>query len=190
MHGYNGVSNIHHRFRYSPTGERVSSLLYSIGRWAFRARRLVVIIWIAILALLGGGAVLFNQGTDNSFSIPGTESQEALDTLSRTFPQVSGTSAQLVIVAPKGDTVRAADIEQPVKDAVASLEKLDGVSGVTSPYSETVKNTISDDGSAAIVTVQLKGQMTTVPAETKTDLKTAGADLQKALPDGSQVAVG
>ncbi|GAA1443031.1 MMPL family transporter [Leifsonia poae] len=168
----------------------MSSILYSIGRWAFRARKLVLSLWIVLLVALGGGAVLFNQGTDNSFSIPGTESQEALDTLSRTFPQVSGTSAQLVIVAPKGDTVRDADIEQPVKDAVASLEKLDGVSGVTSPYSETVKNTISDDGSAAIVTVQLKGQMTTVPAETKTDLKTAGADLQKALPDGSQVAVG
>ena len=76
----------------------MSSLLYSIGRWAYRARKLVVIVWIGLLALLGGGALLFNQGTDNSFSIPGTESQEALDTLSRTFPQVSGTTAQIVVV--------------------------------------------------------------------------------------------
>jgi RND superfamily putative drug exporter len=168
----------------------VSSLLYSIGRWAFRARKLVLSLWIVLLVALGGGAALFNQGTDNTFSIPGTESQEALNTLSRTFPQVSGTSAQLVIVAPKGETVRQPEIEQQVKSSVTTLSALDGVSGVTSPYSDTVKGTISADGSAAIVTVQLKGQMTTVPAGTKADLRSAGADLQKALPSGSQVAVG
>ncbi|QIZ98453.1 MMPL family transporter [Leifsonia sp. PS1209] len=168
----------------------MSSILYSIGRWAFRARKLVVSLWIVLLVALGGGAVLFNQGTDNSFSIPGTESQEALDTLSRTFPQVSGTSAQLVVVAPKGESVTDASVKQPVDAAVTDLAKLDGVAGVTSPYSKQVKGSISDDGSAAIVTVQLKGQITTVPAETKTALQDAGADLQKQLPDGSQVAVG
>jgi RND superfamily putative drug exporter len=168
----------------------VSSILYSIGRWAFRARKLVVSLWIVLLVALGGGAVLFNQGTDNTFSIPGTESQEALDTLSRNFPQVSGTSAQLVIVAPKGDTVTEPSIQQPVENAVAGLKKLDGVSSVTSPYDDTVKGSISDDGSAAIVTVQLEGQTTTVPAETKTALTDAGAALQKQLPDGSQAAVG
>ncbi|HEV7185216.1 MAG TPA: MMPL family transporter [Leifsonia sp.] len=168
----------------------MSSLLYSIGRWAFRARKLVVSLWIVLLVVLGTGAVLFNQGTDNTFSIPGTESQDALDTLSRTFPQVSGTSAQLVIVAPKGESVTEPSIELPVKQTVADLTKLDGVSGVSSPYAETVKGGISADGSAAIVTVQLKGQQTTVPAETKTALKDAGTALGKRLPDGAQVAVG
>jgi len=168
----------------------VSSLLYSIGRWAFRARKLVVSLWLLVLVLLAGGAVAFNQGTDNTFSIPGTESQEALDTLSRTFPQVSGTSAQIVVVAPDGQTVDQAGIKNPVEDTVDHLAKVDGVSGATSPYSTTVKNLISDDRTAAIITVQLKGQQTTVTAETKTALQDAGADLQKELPHGSQVAVG
>ncbi|WP_349862968.1 efflux RND transporter permease subunit [Leifsonia sp. WHRI 6310E] len=168
----------------------MSSLLYSIGRWAFRARKLVVSLWLLVLVLLAGGAVAFNQGTDNTFSIPGTESQEALDTLSRTFPQVSGTSAQIVVVAPDGETVDQAGIKNPVEDTVDHLAKVDGVSGATSPYSTTVKNLISDDRTAAIITVQLKGQQTTVTAETKTALQDAGADLQKELPHGSQVAVG
>ena len=168
----------------------MSSLLYSIGRWAFRARKLVVSLWLLVLVLLAGGAVAFNQGTDNTFSIPGTESQEALDTLSRTFPQVSGTSAQIVVVAPDGQTVDQAGIKNPVEDTVDHLAKVDGVSGATSPYSTTVKNLISDDRTAAIITVQLKGQQTTVTAETKTALQDAGADLQKELPHGSQVAVG
>lgn len=168
----------------------MSSLLYSVGRWAYRARALVVIVWIGLLALLGGGALLFNQGTDNSFSIPGTESQEALDTLSRTFPQVSGTTAQIVVVAPDGQTVDDSDIKQPIEDTVDQLKDVDGVSGVSSPYSTQVKNLISDDRSAAIITVQLKGQMTTVTDATKTAVKDAGADLKEQLPGGSKSAVG
>ncbi|NUU07574.1 MMPL family transporter [Leifsonia sp. C5G2] len=168
----------------------MSSLLYSIGRWAYRARKLVVIVWIGLLALLGGGALLFNQGTDNSFSIPGTESQEALDTLSRTFPQISGTTAQIVVVAPEGQAVDSADVKQPVEDAVAAIKDIPGVSGTTSPYSNQVKDLISNDRSAAIVQVQLKGQTTTVSTETKDALKKAGADLEKQLPEGSKSAVG
>ncbi|MFP3464943.1 MMPL family transporter [Leifsonia sp. SIMBA_070] len=168
----------------------MSSLLYSVGRWAYRARRFVVIVWIALLAVLGGGALLFNQGTDNSFSIPGTESQEALDTLSRTFPQVSGTTAQVVVVAPDGQTVDDSDVKQPIEKAVTAIGDIAGVSGVSSPYSKQVKNLISDDRSAAIITVQLKGQMTTVTDATKTAVKDAGADLAKQLPEGSKSAVG
>nr|WP_193571208.1 efflux RND transporter permease subunit [Diaminobutyricibacter tongyongensis] len=165
-------------------------MLYSIGRWAYRSRKLVLSLWIVLLVALGGGALAFNQGTDNSFSIPGTESQQALDTLSRTFPQVSGTSAQVVVVAPHGSTVRAADITAPVADAVKSLGEIHGVAAVTSPYNERVKNTVSSDGSAAVITVQLTGQQSTVTAATKDAVKAAGADLQSALPAGSQVAVG
>ncbi|HEV7848443.1 MAG TPA: hypothetical protein VGO88_03850, partial [Mycetocola sp.] len=90
----------------------MSSLLYSLGRWAFHARGVVVGAWLLILALIGGGALLFNQGLDNAISIPGTESQAALDSLKTTFPQVSGASAQLAVVAPAGDTVS----EGAVKD--------------------------------------------------------------------------
>lgn len=168
----------------------MSSLLYSIGRWAYRSRKLVLSLWIVLLVALSGSALAFNQGTDNSFSIPGTESQQALDTLSRNFPQVSGTSAQVVVVAPGGSSVRAADISAPVSAAVKSLGGIHGVAGVTSPYSELVKNTISSDGSAAVITVQLTGEQSTVSATTKDAIKAAGADLRSALPPGSQVAVG
>lgn len=168
----------------------MSSLLYSIGRWAFRARKLVLSLWLLLLVLLAGGAIAFNQGTDNTFSIPGTESQDALDTLSRTFPQVSGTSAQIVVVAPHGETVDQASIQKPVEQTVADLAKTDGVAGTTSPYSSTVKDLISSDRTAAIITVQLHGQQTTVPAETKAAITDAGASLRQDLPSGSQVAVG
>ena len=59
----------------------MSSLLYSLGRWAFRSRRIVLVAWLVILVAIGGSAAAFNKGLDNGISIPGTESQKALDSL-------------------------------------------------------------------------------------------------------------
>ena len=52
----------------------MSSVLYRLGRWAFRARRTVALGWLAVMLLVGAGAGLLAQGTDNAYSIPGTES--------------------------------------------------------------------------------------------------------------------
>ena len=80
----------------------MSALLYRIAHWIFDSRRLVVGIWLAVVVVAGAGAGLLNQGTQNSFSIPGTESQRGLDQLKHTFPQVAGSTARLVVVAPDG----------------------------------------------------------------------------------------
>ncbi|PJJ55260.1 efflux RND transporter permease subunit [Compostimonas suwonensis] len=168
----------------------MSSVLYSLGRWAYRSRRLVLVLWLVILAAVGGGAVLLNQGTDNAFSIPGTESQEALDTLSRTFPQVSGASAQIVVVAPDGESVRDADVQSAVESTIDDLGSLDQVAAVTSPYDEMVTGSISDDGRAAIIGVQLDGEQSEITATTSEAIQAAGTELGDALPAGSQTAVG
>jgi putative drug exporter of the RND superfamily len=73
----------------------VSSFLYRLGRASARARVLVVALWVVFLAVVGGATSLFNQGTDDTFAIPGSESQDALDYLGRVFPEASGSSAQL-----------------------------------------------------------------------------------------------
>ena len=82
----------------------MSSFLYRLGRFAAQRRRSVLAAWLVILVLACGGA-LFNDGTDDTFEIPGTQSQDALDYLARVFPETSGSSAQLVIVVPPGQDV-------------------------------------------------------------------------------------
>ncbi len=169
---------------------RVSSLLYSLGRWSFRSRRLVLALWIAALAVGGGGAIAFNQGTDNSFSIPGTESQEALDSLSHTFPQVSGTSAQIVIVAPKGSTIEDAPIKASIEASVKQIDDIKQVGTATSPFDKNISGTISDNKRAAVIPIQLDGGQADITAETKDALLKAGDDLRAELPSDSEVAVG
>lgn len=168
----------------------MSSLLYTLGRWAFRARKLVLILWIAVLAVAGGSALLFNQGTDNAFSIPGTESQEALDTLTHTFPQVSGASAQLVVVAPKGDTVDDGAVRSAIDDAVTGLGKIAQVEQAVSPFDENITGAVSDDQRAALISIQFDGAMTDISAATITDVEDVAAQLADDLPAGAQSSLG
>lgn len=168
----------------------MSSLLYSLGRWAFRTRKTVIAIWIILLALAGGSALLFNQGTDNGVSIPGTESQEALDRLSTTFPQVSGASAQIVVVAPSGSTVEDDAIREPVEDALSSLDDLTQVDTAQSPYDDTIDGSISDDDRAAIITIQFDGPAGDITQTTRDDVTDVEATLADALPADATSSLG
>jgi RND superfamily putative drug exporter len=168
----------------------LSTLLYALGRWSYRHPWRVLVAWLLVLGIAGGSAAVFMKGTDNSFSIPGTEAQAGIEQLSRSFPQASGTSAQLVVVAADGDKVTDEPYKSAIGDTISSIEDLDGILAVTDPFNEMVTGLISDDESAAIVRLQFDGQASNVPAETKTALKDIGADFEQSLPAGSQVAVG
>ncbi|MHC2186491.1 RND superfamily putative drug exporter [Rathayibacter agropyri] len=168
----------------------MSSLLYRLGRRVYRAHRLVAVLWLLIVVAGGGGALLLNQGTDNTFSIPGTQSQTALDQLERTFPQVSGTSARYVVIAPDGGSVQDADVKGPVSEAVTALGDVNEVAAVTDPYSDSVSGTISEAGNALVITTQMDGSATTTSTASRDALTAEATTLQDALPAGSMVSLG
>lgn len=173
----------------------MSTLLYSLGRWSYRHPWRVLVGWLLLLAVVGGSvgvgmATGGIKGFDNSFSIPGTEGEEGLKILNRTFPQASGTSAQFVIVAAPGDSIEDEPYRGEIGTAVSSLGTLDGVLAVTDPFGDTVSGMVSDDGQAALIRLQFEGTVTDVPASTKTALEDESTSLRAALPEGSQVAVG
>ena len=168
----------------------MSTLLSSLGRWSFRHPWRVLVAWLLVLGIAGGAALALGKGTDNSFTIPGTESQAGLEQLERTFPQVSGTSAQFIVVAAPGDRVTAADYRDPIEQTVTDLGKVHGVLAATSPYDTHVTGMVSDDSSAAIVRLQFDGQASDVSAATKDTLRTAVSDLEKELPKGSRAVIG
>ncbi|MEV8267184.1 MMPL family transporter [Microbacterium sp. NPDC076911] len=168
----------------------MSTLLYSLGRWSYNRPWRVLIGWLLLLAIAGGSAAIFMKGTDNSFSIPGSESQEGIELLSRSFPSASGASATLIIGAAEGDSITDAPYDEIIADTIVELENLDGVATVADPFGDLVDGTIADDESAAIVSVQLDGDATTVSAETTTALTDISAELRETLPEGSSAAMG
>ncbi|WP_313478928.1 MMPL family transporter [Microbacterium sp.] len=168
----------------------MSTLLSSLGRWSFRHPWRVLVAWLIVLGVAGGGAVGLGAGTDNTFSIPGTESQAGLEQLQRTFPQVSGTNAQFIVVAAGGDDVTDTAYRDDIESTVRDLERIDGVLAVTSPYDENITGMVNNEKTAAIVRLQFDGQSTDVPDSVKDDLQQRVDDLATALPDGSQAALG
>jgi len=168
----------------------MSSLLYALGRWASRARYLVLCLWLAVLALLGAGAIFLSQGANAPISIPGTESQAAIDTLGRTFPQVSGTSATIIVVAEEGERVDREPYRTSIVDAAAELEGLESVAAVSTPFAELAASGLSDDGRAALITVQITESMNTVPEGTEQGLIAVSDQLRQVLPDEAQVSYG
>jgi uncharacterized membrane protein YdfJ with MMPL/SSD domain len=62
----------------------------NLARWCFRHRRLVLAGWLA--ALIGATAIHTAAGSNfnDSFSLPGTQSFEALNLLQRHAPKQSG----------------------------------------------------------------------------------------------------
>ncbi len=173
----------------------MSTLLSSLGRWSYRHPWRVLVSWLLLLAVVGGavgigvgaGAI---KGFDNAFAIPGTEGQEGIELLDRTFPQASGTSAQFIVIAADGDRVDESTYTDEIAATISDLENLDGVLAVTDPFDDLVTGSVSDDETAALIRLQFEGTVTDVPEATKTALEDASASLGAALPDGSTVVVG
>ena len=168
----------------------MSSVLYSLGRWAVRARRLVVALWVVVLVLVGGAAGLLQQGLDNQVSIPGTESQEALDRLATTFPQVSGASAQVIVVAPEGGSIEDEPMRSAITDGVEAIGDVSQVEVVTSPFDEQMPASVSDDERATLLTIQLDGDQGSITEETKDALGVEAGALAQALPEGAEAHLG
>ena len=65
----------------------MATFLYRLGRASFRRRWVVAGVWTLLLVLLGLGAVGLSGQLTNAVTIPGTESQRAIDHLKETFPE-------------------------------------------------------------------------------------------------------
>src|SRR5262245_53305296 len=102
----------------------MATYLYRLGRFAFRSRRLVLTLWLALLAAGIAGAATLSGTTSNAFSIPGTESQQAIDVVGNEFPQLAanGATARVVFQAPPGRPLGRAAVEQTAERLRAAPE--------------------------------------------------------------------
>ncbi|MFE7224127.1 MMPL family transporter [Nocardioides sp. NPDC057577] len=157
----------------------MSSYLYRLGRQVARHAKTVLALWLLLAVLLGALTVSLGGKLQNDFTIPGTESQQGLDALTQRFPEVSGTSAQLVFVAPEGEKI--VDHRQEIEKVLASVEKVDHVATVTDPLASDSR-TISDNGRDALATVQFDLGLDELPEGVTSDLEDAAE-----LPAGSSL---
>ncbi|GAB2998244.1 MMPL family transporter [Streptomyces pseudoechinosporeus] len=159
-------------------------LLHRLGLSAYRHRKLVLGIWLFVLAALITCVSVFSGKLDDRFSVPGTESQRALDSLSKTLPEASGAGAQIVFTAPKGHRLTEAPYAAAITRTVTAAEKAPQVSEVADPRAT---GAVSADGTTAIVQVQYPVQN----AEVRTSSVDAIEDAARAAEkDGLKTSVG
>src|SRR5690349_14560747 len=99
----------------------MASLLARLGRVSWRHRRLVAVLWLVVLGAVVAALVAVGGSFDDRFTIPGSESQQALDRLHEVSPAAAGVQAQIVFVAPDGSAITdpqfAAAVQQVVQKA-------------------------------------------------------------------------
>jgi putative drug exporter of the RND superfamily len=110
-------------------------------------RRLVAALWVALIVAAGALAAGAGSGYINNFTLPGTESQRALDLLRSRFPQQAGDTSQIVFHAKRGSLNDQAN-QAAVQSVIAKVSKLPDVTAVVSPY-KNAKATVSEDGTVA-----------------------------------------
>ncbi|MFI6421398.1 MMPL family transporter [Streptomyces sp. NPDC050842] len=156
----------------------MATFLYKLGRSAFRRRRLVALLWVALLAVAGIGAATAPAPTSGSFSIPGTEAQRAFDLLEERFPGAGadGATARVVFKAPEGQKVTDTAHKAVVEETVAALKSgSDQIVSVADPYTA---HAVSQDGSTAYVSVAYKVNAMELTDETREALTQAGHNAQ------------
>ncbi|MFE3443240.1 MMPL family transporter [Nocardia sp. NPDC059180] len=130
----------------------MSVLLYRLGVSSFRRRGVVVVLWIAMLAGFIAGAAVLSGPTSDSFTVPGTESQRAIDVMTQRFPDVAanGAVARVVLVAPAGTRLgEAAEAVERVRDRL-------GTGPHVAQVSEFGEDAIAPDGRTGLLEVSYR----------------------------------
>lgn len=164
---------------------RISRFLERLGRLCVRRRRAVFELWA--VAILGACVLGFTHGGMfvQQASLPGTETQNAIDTLAEDFPAMTGPTA--TVVFHETPEAEPADwrVALAIGEAIDNISKLDRVAFVENPYVQGMGGLKSDD--AVVVRLNFTGTMSDI---SHTDLDLLNEAVEPARLAGADVKIG
>jgi putative drug exporter of the RND superfamily len=141
-----------------PRARRSESRFERLADWSIRHRKRAVALWAATLLAVLGASFGIGAAWSNDFSLPGTDSQAALDTLQRSAPAQAGDTVEIVLRDPDG--IGAPATRERVEAMLAKVGRLPHVAGVQDPFGP---GAVSRDGTIAHATVMLDSTANKVP---------------------------
>ncbi len=129
----------------------MSNWLYRIGVYSVQNRKKTVLMWLAVVVSMVGLNQTIGGGAVDDFTVPGTESQAAIEVLDERFPERSGATAMVVFHTESG-SVSDSEFAGGIQATVAEIQDLDEVLKVTDPLAS--QRSISQDGATAFAAVQ------------------------------------
>ena len=117
----------------------MATWLYRIGNFAARRAWAIVLVWALIIAGISGAYVAFHGTLSNTFTMPGTQTQQLSDELAERFPSANRGSGQIILTTGNGSALTD-EQKQAFSAVLASLsDKVTSVDGVTDPFTTTTK---------------------------------------------------
>ncbi len=154
--------------------------------WTTGHRKTVIIGWVLTLVVAGMLAGSVGSAFTEDFSLPASDSKEALDLLEEKFPAQSGEAAQVVFKADDG--VDSPVVERKMEAVFSELAEFPHVSEVASPYEKGHGTAaISDDAKIAYATVQFDVINDEIDKDKTEEMV---AIVQDASGDGLQIELG
>jgi putative drug exporter of the RND superfamily len=120
--------------------------------WITGHRKTVLAVWI--VGLVGMGILASSVGSNFSeeFSLPSSDSKDALDLLENRFPAQAGDTVQIVYKSEAG--VESPTVKDKMEGVFAAVGALPHVSEVSSPYEKGGAGAVSGNGEIAYATAQ------------------------------------
>ncbi|HEX6393261.1 MAG TPA: MMPL family transporter [Acidimicrobiales bacterium] len=158
----------------------------ALATWCVRRRRTVVLAWLALLVVATGAARAAGTDYSNNFSLPETQSTQAIHLLQAVSPRVAGDTEQVVIATSGGVRVTDPVVEARVTRMLSALSRVPHVTNIVAPYGAEGAGHVSADRTVAFANVTFDQQGQNVSQSlAKTFVRTA----QSADAPGIHVAV-
>ena len=134
-----------------------------LASWCFRHRLAVFAGWGALVVTLVALTGLLGSRYNDSVSLPGTESSQAMALLEQAFPHQSGDGDQIVWHTSRGPVSEPA-VQARMTTMLAQVARSADVASVTSPYTAAGAAQVSRDSQTAYATVTFTRPAGALPA--------------------------
>jgi putative drug exporter of the RND superfamily len=146
----------------------MAGALYKVARFCVRRRFWVLAAWVLVAAALTVVSHRAGDATNDSLTLPGTNSQSATDTLSKSFPDQANGSSPIVLHVANGKLTDA-KYASAVNQAAADVAKAPDVASVVNPLTPQGASALSKDqatGYLSVTTSVDPGSLTVDDAQT------------------------
>ncbi len=172
----------------------MTGMLYGLARFCVRRRFVVLGVWLVAAIALVAISHRLGENTSENLSLPGTDSQRATDTLSKSFPDQANGTSPIVLHAHHGRLTEP-KYSSAVDQAVADVAKAPHVASVTNPLTPQGASALSKDKSTGYMSVTLAvspGELSVSEAQTIVDAaspaKAAGLEVETGGQLGQKVS--
>ncbi|MFZ0388792.1 MAG: MMPL family transporter, partial [Solirubrobacteraceae bacterium] len=124
----------------------------TLARWCARHWIITIVGWIAVVVVLVGLHSAAGSAYTDKFTLPHTQSSEALKLLQRADPKKSGETDQLTISVDHGKVTDPA-VKARAEKLFAQVAKVPHVAEVISPFTAQTAKQIASDGTVAFADV-------------------------------------